>query len=467
MTPRRASQILSVLAAGAVLLPSAAWTAPLGPTYPLPGGPGVGHGGSTCLAGSDAEAAAGKDATDNGAGEFAGQMWHYGAGTDPAQAGCAFSTTPTDLEPFDTSRFERLFWGVTSTPALSLNADGDTSDPGEVMTLDPDSSDLAAGRLVWTGTTSMTWCQPQSCATYTETPAVPTRFVVTATDLAGDPVALLDPESVEVPSSVGGLVEVTPELANFKVNVVMLADDPSTESLDLKPAISMYNDLNHPPQEAPQTQMSFGGGFYFLSRPPTGSIEGPAAPEAGSEVSYTAAVIDPDGSPGDPLSFAWDLDGDGQFDDSATQSVQVTYPVGEHDLAVVVTDADGASETFNRTITAVDTTAPVVSVTLDATKLRAVISKGLGGSLTADEATTAKLKATLAKRVAKRLGLKNPIAKGQAVTTGSGTVDFSMQLTRAAKAKLKTLPKARVTVKAVVLDSAGNRATTKTARTYR
>ena len=51
------------LAPALVLAATAAFgAAPIGPVYPLPGGPGTGHGGSTCLAASSAEAAMGKTA---------------------------------------------------------------------------------------------------------------------------------------------------------------------------------------------------------------------------------------------------------------------------------------------------------------------------------------------------------------------------------------------------------------------
>ena len=443
--------------------------APIGPVYPMPGGPGAGHGGSTCKALSDSEAAAGKTAAQNGTATD-GQTWHYGAGTDPAQGeGCDFSATPMDLAPFDTTRFERLFWGVTSTPTLSLDADGDTTDPGEVMTLDGTVSDPSAGRLVWTGSTTMTWCQPASCS-YATSP-VPTRFVLNATSFDGDPVVLVDPASLGLPTTPGGLVEVTSQLTNFKVTVVMLADDPSTAAEDFKPAISMYNSFNHPPpsEGSPaQTQMSFGGGFYYLSRPPTGSITGPASPEAGQQATYTASATDPDGSPGDaPLTYAWDTDGDSEFDDGTTRSVQVTYAAGDHDLAVRVTDADGATATLTRTVTAADTTPPAASVTLNAMKLAGLIKNGLKGSVSTSEPSTANIRANLPKKLANRLGLKNPIAKGTVAAPSGGSVGFTLALSRTVRNKLKNLTQVSITVKAVVRDTAGNVSTAKKTRTYK
>ena len=320
---------------------------PLGPVYPLPGGPGTGHGGSTCFANTDNEAAMGKTAAANLT-PTNGVTWHFGAGTEPAQVGtgCPFSATPTALDPFDSARFERLFWGMSSAPTLAL--DGVISSAGETMTFSPTDSDLAAGRLVWTGSTSMAWCFPASCATYNNS-LVQTRFVLTALQLDDFPVTLLDPSSVDVADpEVGGLVEVTSALPNFKVRLVAEADDPATESLDYKPAISMYNSYNHPPGGDPQTQMGFGGAFRYLSRAPVGSITG-ADPLNHQGTTFTADVTDPDGT---VESYAWDLDDDGEYDDASVSAPATpAYGPGTHTVRVQVTDDDGTQTVLSREFT--------------------------------------------------------------------------------------------------------------------
>ena len=49
---------------------------------------------------------------------------------------------------------------------------------------------------------------------------------------------------------------------------------------------------------------------------------------------------------GDALSYAWDLDGDGQFDDSTQAKPSRTYSSpGTYDVGLKVTDPDGASDT--------------------------------------------------------------------------------------------------------------------------
>ena len=51
---------------------------------------------------------------------------------------------------------------------------------------------------------------------------------------------------------------------------------------------------------------------------------------------------------GDPLVYAWDLDGDGQYDDSTNVSPSHTYDTpGVYNVGVKVSDPDGVSDTFS------------------------------------------------------------------------------------------------------------------------
>ena len=63
------------------------------------------------------------------------------------------------------------------------------------------------------------------------------------------------------------------------------------------------------------------------------------------DVDFDASGLsDPDAEPGDVLSYAWDLDGDGAYDDSSSPTPTHTYAAaGVHTASVEVTDAGGAS----------------------------------------------------------------------------------------------------------------------------
>jgi PKD repeat protein len=74
----------------------------------------------------------------------------------------------------------------------------------------------------------------------------------------------------------------------------------------------------------------------------------PARPRVGTAVSLSDGSFDADGS---IASRAWDLDADGQFDDSTSPSASVTFDAaGPHDVALRVTDNTGAQAIQRRTL---------------------------------------------------------------------------------------------------------------------
>jgi hypothetical protein len=74
-----------------------------------------------------------------------------------------------------------------------------------------------------------------------------------------------------------------------------------------------------------------------------------------------SASSDPDGS---ALTYAWDLDGDGAFDDSTAVRPGFTYTTeGTYSARLRVTDAGGLSDTFNVPITAGRPPVPVITIT--------------------------------------------------------------------------------------------------------
>jgi glucose/arabinose dehydrogenase len=114
--------------------------------------------------------------------------------------------------------------------------------------------------------------------------------------------------------------------------------------------------------------VDFGGGtirrieYVSTNRAPTAVAD--ATPTTGAApltVSFDGTgSSDPDG---DTLSYAWDLDGDGAFDDSTAAQPTFTYTSqGSYTATLRVTDPDGASDTDSVTIT-VGNTPPTATIT--------------------------------------------------------------------------------------------------------
>ena len=94
---------------------------------------------------------------------------------------------------------------------------------------------------------------------------------------------------------------------------------------------------------------------HISTDPVSGS--GPAPLAVGFDASSSA---DPDGG---ALTYAWDLDGDGAYDDASGVTAAATYQVGATTVALKVTDADGTSGTAITTIDATNSTPAVTRVT--------------------------------------------------------------------------------------------------------
>lgn len=73
-----------------------------------------------------------------------------------------------------------------------------------------------------------------------------------------------------------------------------------------------------------------------------------------------------DPNPGDPITYAWDLDGDDEFDDSSAVAASFTYPRrGTYQARLRVTDSSGATATAAVAIS-VDNSPPVAEIALPA-----------------------------------------------------------------------------------------------------
>lgn len=83
---------------------------------------------------------------------------------------------------------------------------------------------------------------------------------------------------------------------------------------------------------------------------PVADAGGPYAVAEGDSITLSAA-----GSAGDGLHYAWDLDGDGSYDDASGPSADVSFPApGDYTVAVMVTDDHGLSASATATVAVTD-----------------------------------------------------------------------------------------------------------------
>jgi glucose/arabinose dehydrogenase len=92
--------------------------------------------------------------------------------------------------------------------------------------------------------------------------------------------------------------------------------------------------------------------YYGANVPPVASFTAtPSTGIAPLTVSFDASASSD--ANGDTLSFAWDLDGDGQYDDATGETTSRTYnSVGDVEVGLKVTDPLDASATTSRTVSA-------------------------------------------------------------------------------------------------------------------
>jgi PKD repeat protein len=97
-----------------------------------------------------------------------------------------------------------------------------------------------------------------------------------------------------------------------------------------------------------------------VNAPPTVSVScTPESVRPNEATSCSASASDPDGG---PISYAWDIDGDG-FDDGSDATEQFSFPSpGTRTITVRVTDADGGTATAQDTVTVVGNSAPTAVI---------------------------------------------------------------------------------------------------------
>jgi hypothetical protein len=145
-----------------------------------------------------------------------------------------------------------------------------------------------------------------------------------------------------------------------------LLTDPLNSDTSGRPHLPrpMFAYFDHEPADTVGVYIGTQGrGVWRISfKIPTASAGGPYTTAEGTNVTLNAGgSTDPDGQ---PLTYAWDFDGDGQFDDATGQNP--TYDLvgqdGAFTVTVKATDTDGAFDTDTATVT-VTNVAPTVNAT--------------------------------------------------------------------------------------------------------
>jgi glucose/arabinose dehydrogenase len=90
--------------------------------------------------------------------------------------------------------------------------------------------------------------------------------------------------------------------------------------------------------------------YFAANQPPVArATASPTSGPAPLSVSFDGTTSsDPDG---DALSYAWDLDGDGAYDDFTTAKPTRTYSTGNYRVGLRVTDSRGATDTLDQPLT--------------------------------------------------------------------------------------------------------------------
>ncbi|MDP2674584.1 MAG: PKD domain-containing protein [Dehalococcoidia bacterium] len=105
-------------------------------------------------------------------------------------------------------------------------------------------------------------------------------------------------------------------------------------------------------------------GCPIINQPPTADAGGPYVTNEGTNVALDGTgSTDPDG---DPLTYAWDLDNDGQFDDSTSATPTFTTVGQDGVFPVRLRVGDGEETDTDSTTVTVNNVAPSVSLSSDA-----------------------------------------------------------------------------------------------------
>lgn len=165
-----------------------------------------------------------------------------------------------EVTPTDPTQYGDLYYGIGGYFSGSF----DPGHPGlktnntagmDTLSFNAGLSNLAAGTAVFSGSSTL----------YTTSGTVPvyTRFVLTVTDTLGAPLALTDPATLGLPSTLGGVLDVN---SAFRANWQFLASNSSGSGFQAAQTFFDAYPNKNPAFE--QLRSDVGGGFYATSPVP-------------------------------------------------------------------------------------------------------------------------------------------------------------------------------------------------------
>jgi VCBS repeat-containing protein len=258
-----------------------------------------------------------------------------------------------------------LYWSVLEGGVrLSMNGPDHNSPPGEIMGFSDSLSDLAQGRLVYTGVSTLVLAQP----TWPQGSSLCTRFIMQFLSYNGSlPVPLVLAADAGLAEGIGAAAAVPPGYS-FAVNVRFEAAYASNGCSVWMPALTLYDQA--PTFPGTGAYSTFNRGFWYENTAPElGSIADVTVPDGGSTGALELMVDDAETGP-EGVSLSADssntdmlpeanlvLDGSG-----AARTITATVVVGEQGSSLVtLTGSDAAGLSTQTSFTVVSTTQPIIA----------------------------------------------------------------------------------------------------------
>jgi streptogramin lyase len=152
--------------------------------------------------------------------------------------------------------------------------------PGEVLTFDPSTSNLAGGILVFKGQTVF----PDSAPTFT-------RVTLRYQNLASAPVAVVDPSTIGAPAGIGGALFIPAPPNGFQLSY--LAEAAPALAGPYSPAQTYFTNYaaSHLQSWDGLLHFSFDAAFYWNNVPPVLNFNTGTSVNQGASVTITAAML--------------------------------------------------------------------------------------------------------------------------------------------------------------------------------